>query len=725
MRTARDHAHDVKVMPGQIIVIFTLMIAILAAFTGMAIDLAHARGVAQDAQRAADAAALAGVVYLPSSTAKANTNADSESTANGFTDNCTSTSTCGASGTVRISTSSNVELRQLTVYITKWMPTSFLGVVGLHTIAVSRSATATYADPITLGAPDHVLGFAPYPTNAVSICTSGETVGANCQSHNPYAQAFWLEVRGPWTGVEHGDAFSPYFENYQAGDKIHTTSGATPPQLTGCAGTSCTAGANTYPIQPNPMLNQQDAPGSSISAGYNFVYAFPPGMLKPALIKLFDPLDECNPQVASPGGNVTGWNGPPSGAQQSQVVSTQFVDQCWDEGWFTSWHPTSLQFTVYEPSNQLAEADKTAPANNTNGGFDSTGNSNWTAGTGKWALKVPTNSERFGGDNPAVVSGRNSGYKWFTLGEFMNNTDVTQYVLLNVDSVINGDGSGGTGGNDFALGVCKDDATDADMGHQSNAAEWLLGSTSGIGAAPNGANSGVDQGCADPNFQLAGDQYGCADSTVTCYHVNALTAFCLETLQQAGAGGQALIPLAQIDQHFANSDVTLRLFDAGDIGNGSNYINILGPDTDPGNPTIKFGLDLSSPSGSGYGNSGMGRGAGTPNAWWGTAAAPYNCSGDYNADDYPNGTGPICPPLTTLTAGGGVTQVYPAWGAGNHDFGNGTWLDFHIQIPASYAPPLTDQWWKVLYNTSAPADDTTTWEVVSGAAPAHLIDSVN
>ncbi|MGH2389618.1 MAG: hypothetical protein ACRDIE_15565, partial [Chloroflexota bacterium] len=84
----------------------------------------------------------------------------------------------------------------------------------------------------------------------------------------------------------------------------------------------------------------------------------------------------------------------------------------------------------------------------------------------------------------------------------------------------------------------------------------------------------------------------------------------------------------------------------------------------------------------------------------------------------------ICPPLTALTqAGGGInTGVSPAWN-GNHTFGNGAWMDFHIHIPAGYNPALDNEWWKVLYTTTAPANDTTTWEVVSGAAPVHLIST--
>ncbi|HVC82733.1 MAG TPA: hypothetical protein VNL35_19780, partial [Chloroflexota bacterium] len=704
---------------------------------------------------AADAGALAGVVYLPGSTTNATNNAGLLTSANSFTDNCTASGTCGAPGPVKIAYQADGPSRTLREQITEWVPTNFLNVLDVHSIAVTRAATATYADPITLGAPDHVLGFAPYPTHAVKQCVAGDTRGTNCQSNNPYGQGFYLEVRGPWSRVENGDAFSPFFKGFSAGSgSIKTTGGATVPTLTGCNAADpgvpfnniCQAGTSNYHIQVNPMYNQQDPPGASYG-GYNFVFAFPPNMTHPALIKLFDPLDECSfpslgaPSAAPPGGSVHAWNGPPTGAPVSQTVSQQMIDQC-GATFFSQDYPVTLQFTVYNPSDQLAQADKTLPA--TSGTHAVTGG----------ILTVPSaanggNGQTFGADN---VNSANHGWNWFTYAEFQNtNPNKTEYVMVNIQSVIDGSGHGGEGGNDFSLGLCKaagDSSVNSDgspnlatFGKQTDPTQWELGSTDGRTSPTGGSATGYDLGCADPNIGVdaggTADGYGCSDGTNTCYHVSALTAFCLETLQQTA--GKALIPLAQIDQHFANADVTLRLFDAGDIS-GTNTVNILGPDTDPNGsitPYESFAMDLSAPANSGYSQAGMGRFPGgnpatQPNTWFGnntTTANPSSainaCPPDYNADSYPLGNGPVCPPLTALgqTGGGINTGVNPAWQSG-HAFGNGTWMDFHIHIPSGYLPPSSDQWWKVLYNTTQSADDTTTWEVVSGAAPVHLI-SVN
>ncbi len=751
MPEARESQRTEKAMSGQIVVIFALMITVILGFTGMAIDLAHARGVAEDAQRAADAGALAGVVYLPGSTSNATAAAAALSAANNFTDTCTVSGTCGSAGSIQIQYQPDGPNRKLREQVTEWVPTTFLKILGLGSIAVSRSATASYADPVTLGAPDHVLGFAPYPTKAVQLCTGTHvTQGTDCQSYNPYGQGFFLEVRGPWTGVENGDAFSANFEEFNG--SLHTTSGATPPSLSGCTGADpgspvnniCQNAAGTsYHLVANPMYNLQDT-SSTMTGGYNYVVAFPPKMTSPALIKLLDPYDECFTSGGSPpNATVLAPNGPSNNAAAvSQQVSGQKIDQCGSSPFSSTSYPTTLRFTISEPTDQLALADRQVQASSgvdLNGSMSS-GSSGWQVTTASSALG---GSQQLFGADPAKIGNKvpptstsSHGWEWFTFAQFQNNTSKTQYVRLNVASVQNADGSSGTGGNDFALGVCKSDldTSAADIGNQTDPSEWQLASTNGTIGPTNGYGSptGVDLGCADPNIGTnstgAADNYGCSDGTNTCYFLSALNSFCLETLQQSA--GLAIIPLAKIDQHFDNSDITLRLYDAGDIsGSGDNLVNILGPNTDPGGTTFQsFGLDLSAPLGSGYSKKGGGRTpGGTPNGFFGNTSNGVNsCSPDYNAYTapaaYPDSNGAICPPLTALQAGNGNnTGVYPDYHTTTNQFGNGTWMDFHIHVPSSYRPTADDQWWKVLYNTTSGATDTTTWQVESGAAPVHLV----
>ena len=161
---------------GQIIPLFALMIVVLMGITGIAIDLAHARSAAEDIQRAADAAALAGVVYLPDNPTYAQTQAAALATANGYT--------ADGGATTSITYTPDSVNRRLKVTILSKVPTTFLRLVGFSSISVTRSATAAYSDPFLMGAPDHVLGFAPYATHAFA------------PHAGTYPQGFYLEVAG-------------------------------------------------------------------------------------------------------------------------------------------------------------------------------------------------------------------------------------------------------------------------------------------------------------------------------------------------------------------------------------------------------------------------------------------------------------------------------------------------------------------------------------------------
>lgn len=70
---------------GQIVVLFAASIVLFILLCGVVVDLAYYWVGSLQAQRAADAAALAGAVYLPGDTATACTTARAAAIANGFT----------------------------------------------------------------------------------------------------------------------------------------------------------------------------------------------------------------------------------------------------------------------------------------------------------------------------------------------------------------------------------------------------------------------------------------------------------------------------------------------------------------------------------------------------------------------------------------------------------------------------------------------------------------
>lgn len=774
---------------GQIVPLFALMLAVLMGMAGLAIDVAHARSVAEDAQRAADAAALAGVVYLPGSTSNAETQAAALATANGFTDDGGKTTSIGYEP--------NTLNRELKVTITQKVKTSFLNVLGFGSITVVRSATATYNDPILMGAPDHMLGFAPYPTNAFAPTypNTGTT---------QYPQGFWLEVRGPYTGFEHGDAFSPYFVTN--GDKLMTSpSGHAPDNLVDQPNQQCSPYGNpaygsdpqkgvpaqcfyayptatpipsstpiftptqghagfhwppytpsatatkqptpttipsatpqptqAYTMMQNPYYNAQNGGATAGQYGYNYIFTIPPSN-KTVLLKVLDPYDECDYGGTGLPSGTTWSSGSGStsvlAANGSATVSTStLIDQCSVTG--NNWGqnmPTTLRFTVFEPSTRTGDNMPVEPTSTLTG-----------ATLGPNGMTVPSNPLVAGADPAYSLSGTSAyglhRFQWFTLGAVKNSSTRTEYVRISIEAVqdtVTTDAyanSFGNGGNNFALALCTDDSTDtSSMGDLTSTTEWMTADTSGTN--PN-------LHCGDPNtdptykaFTVSGASANCPDGSNTCYRVNAREAMCIETLGAANppSGGtayfNAIIPLAEVDSHYRNSDLTIRLFDPGDVslsGSDTNNLGIWGPEVDPKtvNPnfTEPYHLDLSTASGSGYSAAGWQR-----PAWWAGNSGTL-CSGvsDYDADSYQDGGAPICPPLS---ATGVSTPVTVAQG-GNHSLANGTWLQFHMVLPSTYLNGLQagQDWWKVHYyltcTSSCSAGDTTTWQVVSGSAPVHLI----
>ncbi len=130
---------------GQVMPLFALIIMVLMGGLVLGVDLSRLRAEAESVQRAANAAALAGVVYLPDFADSAYTRADEEAKKNGFVS--------GQRGvTVTPSRVPNYDGR-LKVTISEPVPLAFGGVFGLIPQTVNRSATAEFDLSIATGRP--------------------------------------------------------------------------------------------------------------------------------------------------------------------------------------------------------------------------------------------------------------------------------------------------------------------------------------------------------------------------------------------------------------------------------------------------------------------------------------------------------------------------------------------------------------------------------------------
>jgi hypothetical protein len=165
---------------GIVVVYFALALVVIMGFAAFVVDLGYWYYRAAQVQRAADAAALAGVVYMPGDFGTASTIADNVARDNGFDP---------AKYSVAVSPVPNAP-HELTVTIKDPdVPTFFARAFGLTKVAETRTATAKYDTAIPLGSPENSFG-----TGDLSLGVGSPT-------------NIWAAVNGYCTSKENGDQF--------------------------------------------------------------------------------------------------------------------------------------------------------------------------------------------------------------------------------------------------------------------------------------------------------------------------------------------------------------------------------------------------------------------------------------------------------------------------------------------------------------------------------------
>jgi Flp pilus assembly protein TadG len=199
---------------GYVLLLTALLLLPLVAFTGFAVDLGAWAGTASKAQSAADAAALAGVVYLPDLPAKAISVAKETARKNGYAD--------GVNGvTVTVTPNSRNELD---VVIFDPAVGQYFSGVFTEPPDITRGATAEFIRPIAMGSPSAYVG------------TDPET------SHNP---RFVLNTAGRGSNKENGDKRT-------AGGCINSQAGCTPANSSNGVNTDYSPEGYLYAVDVGP-----------------------------------------------------------------------------------------------------------------------------------------------------------------------------------------------------------------------------------------------------------------------------------------------------------------------------------------------------------------------------------------------------------------------------------------------------------------------------------------
>lgn len=196
----RQSAHD-RGEDGYIaILVAMLCAAVMLPLCAISVDVARWYVEIERVQNAADAAALAGVTFLPDDFASATATAVSVAGRNGYPN----------SGNTTVTTAVGAKPTQLVVTVTSRIPNAFAASFNKAWTTVSRSATADYNGPAPMGSPCNAFGNEPPGAVSSSVDDRGPSSsvivpppgGATCSS-NPQ---FWGAVAGPNTPKGNGDA---------------------------------------------------------------------------------------------------------------------------------------------------------------------------------------------------------------------------------------------------------------------------------------------------------------------------------------------------------------------------------------------------------------------------------------------------------------------------------------------------------------------------------------
>jgi hypothetical protein len=141
----RDDARE----RGQVLVIFAGGIVLFILLLAVVLDVSWYWANSLRVQRAADAAALAGAVYLPGQPGTAVTSARAEAQKNGYIH--------GTNATV-IPTQDLSNPRQLDVSVSADVNTYFMRLIGITKITATRTSKAEYVMPVPMGSPENYYG---------------------------------------------------------------------------------------------------------------------------------------------------------------------------------------------------------------------------------------------------------------------------------------------------------------------------------------------------------------------------------------------------------------------------------------------------------------------------------------------------------------------------------------------------------------------------------------
>ena len=652
---------------GQAVVLIAFMILALFAAVGLAVDGGIGYYYNTAAERAAAAAALSGVIFMPGQFAPADAipagsgndatdRAITEARRNGF-----STANTTDNVTVTVARVPGFD-NKVSVTVSRYVPVYFMQVFGLSRYLVSRTAIATYLPPLSLGQPG---------------TQTGSTTSQLGSAGNNY---FFTRTEGWSTDRQQGDAFTP-----------------------NPAGSSLGASSDVHAIS---RTQGSDPVGASLPdrGGYNYLVNLPSGGYIEVYNAIFGP-DNAPALVGGNGPSSQGWAGsPPNGTTHNNCENhiannKKSYDQCSSGGSYYLHEEDSMDFSSYGTAQKSLYSAMEYTVEKVNTPFIRASDSIVSQvivypvdASGYW--RTPDNctgqckpSKNY---NPINNLGTYITQDYSPQG---NPTNMLTYHAWADITNYTGIGDGGT----FQRIV-----TPAPGPLPAGTYRLRVDTLGFDGTNPptNGVSLG---GQAHKGYAVrVEDAAGYGSGTCAGCSVGAWDDMAIYTPISVAAGGHFDIPIFKVPPDYAGQTITVDVYDPGDISGGGNVdLFIL---DNAGNA-----VTVASPAAIRIWDVGLTRT---------NSGAVVPCTG----------TGGLTNPPTPCVISTGSPQVATvrATTGGNTNF-NGHWLRFEVPVASTYAPGTNPNnwWWSLRYQISSnvTATDTITVAIGLKGNPAHLLQS--
>jgi Flp pilus assembly protein TadG len=178
---------------GQVVVIFAAALFVFVLLSACVIDVSWYWTNNLRMQRGADAAALAGVVFLPGDVPSAFAAARAEATKNGYT--------TGVNGTTVTPSWDPAQPRRLRVAISGRVNTFFARVAGITSWPARRDANAEYVLPVPMGSPQNYYGVGFYEGRVQSSTNVPSSTNVDT-GPNVWNAASLSTAGGGWTNPD-------------------------------------------------------------------------------------------------------------------------------------------------------------------------------------------------------------------------------------------------------------------------------------------------------------------------------------------------------------------------------------------------------------------------------------------------------------------------------------------------------------------------------------------